>query len=710
METIKLWFIGGLRYIIFYLDDVIYGFIIKLYNIFRWICGARVMDSTIINELATRVGFILGLIMFFYISFDFIQILIDPDKLNDKEKGPLNIIKKFLIVIVLLGTSRFIFDLMYRFQTIVLSDDNGKGSIIEKLVLPYAVNTSSFGNAIAFNFMKEFYKVTPIVQYEINDEGTAVNILNSSIDDEKMDNFKPSECALYTELLYTSIAEDGDFSIGYECVRESFKTTREYSWMETHLAGKTNSADSYEWFVDLSFWSLPIGIFMIWILIVYCVSVGMRVVQLAILQIIAPAAIICYLSPNKENTFTKWLKLYFSTYIDVFIRIAIIDFGVLICGLILEQSSLVSDGSVTLTSGMYFWAKVFMIMAVLSIVKKMPELLKKLLPDKLQSGLDFGFGTKERPGMGLLAGTALGTTIGLVGGVTNGEGFWGKVGGAVTGAVGGLGRGAINANKGQNLRESLANARKAQVSHNAEVKAVRNAGGTWIGHLANTAATNLGLPSSAAVYEGQIKGIEREIENTKEQVAPQRRKSTVHKRVQELKGQMEERAVDKLLNGDLSGKNATLRAEASRVRQAKAHYESLVHSGAPKADIDAAQTAYNATLEDAKHKYISTVFDDALHGNGKQDAKMANMFRDLQNLGSTDTDGALAGMAHSLSGVVDWKTLDDFEIESTGRNNDINREIAANDAQVAKLEGQIATIKQSTGYRRAEAEKPKNGN
>ena len=112
-SSIWIWAVGLFRSLIYFLDSIVYGFIIDLYNIFRWICGARIVDNSILNELATRVGFILGLVMFFYISFDFIQILLDPDKLTDKDKGPLNIIKKFLIVIVLLGTSRYIFDLKY---------------------------------------------------------------------------------------------------------------------------------------------------------------------------------------------------------------------------------------------------------------------------------------------------------------------------------------------------------------------------------------------------------------------------------------------------------------------------------------------------------------------------------------------------------------------------------------------------------------------
>ena len=53
-------------------------------------------------------------------------------------------------------------------------------------------------------------------------------------------------------------------------------------------------------------------------------------VQIAFLQIVSPMAIVSYLSPKKDNMFTKWLNIYGSTYIDVFVRVAIINFACLI--------------------------------------------------------------------------------------------------------------------------------------------------------------------------------------------------------------------------------------------------------------------------------------------------------------------------------------------------------------------------------------------
>ena len=413
---IKTAALGVFRNIIYTLDELIYKLIIDLYDVFRWMCGARIIENDIFNELSVRIGFILGLIMFFYISFDIIQIILDPDKLNDKDKGPLNIIKKFLIVIVLLGTSRYIFDLMFNFQNILLASDDDKGSVIEKLLLPYEIKSKSFGRAISANFMAQFYQITDDVQ----DGDTLTNL----------DDYDYETCYDFAAQLPSVVATTASFDLGYECLNARYKKSE-----------GENGKNPTKFYIDFNYLSLPVGIFVAWMLFIYCVSVGIRVIQLAILQIISPAAIICYLSPSQENTFTKWLKLYFSTYIDVFIRVAIIDFVVLLSGLILDQANssafwTSAPGAVPL-GWTKFWIKVFMIMALLSFAKKAPDLIKQLLPANLSSGIGFGIDAKDYAGIGMV-GRAAGTAAGIA------------VGGGVNAIAGGVDRAIMAKKLGKN--------------------------------------------------------------------------------------------------------------------------------------------------------------------------------------------------------------------------------------------------------------------
>ena len=67
-----------------------------------------------LKEISNRMGIVLGIVMFFYIIFSLIQMLINPDKVNDKEKGAINIVKKVIIVIVLLAVHTSCFEILFQ--------------------------------------------------------------------------------------------------------------------------------------------------------------------------------------------------------------------------------------------------------------------------------------------------------------------------------------------------------------------------------------------------------------------------------------------------------------------------------------------------------------------------------------------------------------------------------------------------------------------
>ena len=52
-----------------------------------------------------------------------IKMVLDPDKINDKEMGAASLIKKLVIVIVMLGTSGFVFDALYTVQKLVIENN-----------------------------------------------------------------------------------------------------------------------------------------------------------------------------------------------------------------------------------------------------------------------------------------------------------------------------------------------------------------------------------------------------------------------------------------------------------------------------------------------------------------------------------------------------------------------------------------------------------
>lgn len=345
--------VGALRELIYNLSAFVYQIIIYLYKIFEKLCSARILDSEILDSMASRVGVILGIIMLFMTMFSVVQLVLEPEKLTDKEKGVGNIVKKILIVIVMLGMSSSVFSLMYGVQKTII-----KSGIINKFLLPYELTEDAeenFGGLLASNLFTAFfdlherYKVDGI---DGNEEGiqTCVNSLRGEI------------------IAY------GTFSQGLTCINNK------------------DSNDNY--YVDFNWILLPIvGAFAVYFIFSYCLSVGMRTFQLTVLEVISPMAIVSYLSPKKDTMFQKWWKIYFSTYVDVFIRIAIINVSVFLIGVIFDANMSgtfwESVGGKTTEWYTNTLLTVFIIISLLMFAKKAPDLLKELFPGA-PSKLGFG--------------------------------------------------------------------------------------------------------------------------------------------------------------------------------------------------------------------------------------------------------------------------------------------------------------------------------
>ena len=366
--------IGGvirqaIRPLVYNINELIYSMMMNLYQLFEYLCNARLLDSDVLSGIASRAGVTLGIVMLFRVMFNFIQLVLDPDKSNDKEIGSTAIIKKCLLVIIMLGVSSYFFDALLYVQRLVINE-----KIIYKLVLPekQTIETANFGGVLAARTFGAFY--------------TTNEALVASDSDIAL------QCIDLRNLLLMDIAETGDFSAGSECL-----LAYDQANIKLNPEDENSTTVDFEAFVMDYNWLLQtiVGIMLVYILVNYAIKVGVRVIQLTVLQIISPMAIVSYLSPKKDNMFSKWWKIYFATYIDAFIRMAIIYFIIYICSLILDtwengaSTFFESVGSPTdyYTRGVF---AVTMILALLLFAKKAPDLIKELMPasaSKLGLGL-----------------------------------------------------------------------------------------------------------------------------------------------------------------------------------------------------------------------------------------------------------------------------------------------------------------------------------
>lgn len=386
------------RYIFFQIDKAIYELTIALYDIFFRLCNGKILSNSQISSLFGRISVILGMVMLFRVLFSFVQYLVDPDGGNNG-KSMTNVIKRAVLVVVMLGVSTWVFNLLTTVQTAVI-----QSNAISKILLPYDVDSASFGTTVSGTTFLTFFTIG-----DVSDDiwGGADTCDNN-----------------YYIKAKNKILTKGKYDMMSECVNEYAKVTFEGEDKE-----RTTFVVDYNFLL-----ATAIGIFLAYFIFSYTISVGVRMIQIAVLQILSPVAIIGYLSPKDENMFTKWSKVYISTYIDVFLRIIIINFAICVIGIIMEQGDSTFWKSIGSPKGILLpsYIKIIMMLAILQFAKKAPELLSKILPTG-DSGIGFGL---ERPGTTL-------APLGVVGGAVAGG-----VGGAV---VGGLGR--FNAQRKLNKNE-----------------------------------------------------------------------------------------------------------------------------------------------------------------------------------------------------------------------------------------------------------------
>lgn len=409
----------SLRSLFYWITSYIYELVALLYRLFENFCNARVLNDKLLGILSQRVGLVLGVVMLFYVILSFVKMLIDPDTITDNNKGAVGIIKRVIIVIVMLGVGPFVFKTLYFVQGTIVSNH-----VISRLFIPEAVDTVHFGNAFSAELFTSFYSVD---RKFLTEEGSSTVVSSSeeaSPDESSLEgNPYIVGCVAEYGLLKRRIYEDLDFNLGNNCLNVNVAVES-----ISHADGTVEEYEGEEFYV-MKFniiLSLGVGVFAAYMLFSYCISVGVRMISLAFLEIISPMAFVSYLAPKEDTFFKRWLKLYGSLYLDAFIRIAIINFVTFLIAAILGVNNEYSSefyntvGAVGVSDNLAILVKVFLVISLLTFAKKAPNIMKELFPNAASKlGLG-GWHFKDALGLSAVPSVA-GMGVGMaVGSVANG--------------------------------------------------------------------------------------------------------------------------------------------------------------------------------------------------------------------------------------------------------------------------------------------------
>lgn len=358
--------------------NAIYSLISILFDVFYNLANIRILNAGYevngiwhdapITVIYKRVTLLLGIIMVFYVTFQFIKYVLEPDTFSDKEKGGEKLVFKLIIVVVLMGTVPTIFDKAYDVQRLILNSH-----LIDKVLIGNAnSNVESFGRNLSANVFSLFY-------YQ------DVSVSEGLICEDNL------TCQEIVKMNLGGITRAGSMPV-----------------ITTGLGKKVNDG-RYAIHFDTWF-AMGVGLFLCYILVLYVIDIGVRVAQLTYLQIIAPIPIIAYLSPKKDGMFQKWAKQCAITFLDLFIRLFIICFMLLVISNI-SISSIGESINANVDETTKTWVYIALILGLLLFAQKAPKLIQELFPNM---GAAMGnFGLKPGDRMPALAAKAAGIGLGI---------------------------------------------------------------------------------------------------------------------------------------------------------------------------------------------------------------------------------------------------------------------------------------------------------
>lgn len=357
--------------------NAIYSLISILFDVFYSLAKLRIFSPIDVNGMPQvtpitviykRITLLLGIIMVFYVTFQFIKYILEPDTFSDKEKGGEKLVFKLIIVVVLMGTVPKIFDKVYYIQDLILDSH-----LIDKVLIGNKnSNMGSFGRNMSANVFSLFYYLDVSVSEELicEDELTCQEIVKTNLG--------------------------------------GLTRTGSMPFITTGL-GKKVSEGRYAIHFDTWF-AMGVGLFLCYILVLYVIDVGVRVAQLTYLQIIAPIPIIAYLSPKKDGMFQKWVKQCAVTFLDLFIRLFIIYFILLVISNI-DMKTIAESIDASVDETTKTWVYIALILGLLLFAQKAPKLIQELFPNM---GAAMGnFGLKPGDRMPALAAKAAGIGLGM---------------------------------------------------------------------------------------------------------------------------------------------------------------------------------------------------------------------------------------------------------------------------------------------------------
>ena len=678
--------LGLLRQFFIWIDTLVYSLSTFAYSIFYEVSSSSLLSSLNLAAASQRLYTLLGIFMLFRLAFSFIKFIINPEGM---EKGTSKLLSNLAVSLALIVSVPWIFNRAFALQTYIM-DSNVIGNLIlginsekfnpndsdtnDSKNFLGMFNASSYGQQVAFLTFSAFYHPDASIP-ALSDCGNLLyyysdnlKIDGNLLDEETGVDGKPLSKEDIKIAKCVNALNNADYVIVDNAAAEIgtlfYIASQRYSIGVLTNPAVFRSYVGSQYVVDYTaLVSAAAGIFLGLLFLNFSFDVAVRNVKLCFLQIIAPIPIILNIEPGDakgdKKSLNWWTKECLKTYVDLFIRVATVYFGVFLINVLFGNGNSTVAGS-TNTSN---WFKVFMILGILLFVKQIPELIGKAFGIDVKG--QFSLNPLKRLRENKLTGGILGAGVGLFAGA--------GLGGMIRGARAGAGGKKI----AENMREQSEMRNKIAESNRLSTKFQANEGD----NLLTRAFKRVGR----STYGSVNRGVERVNRTLGTHIGSDNfpTSANIANRLRDIDEGITGRGI-KQVNEDIDTQNARKRATEEKISGDK---RKIV-------DLSKAADSYKA-LEDRAQEQIRL-------GKGAAGAAYVKMMGQLEsektrvitadsNLTSqlADAKAALADTSKKYSADV----RDALSRTVTRLNSEIDADIAAKEKQrgenVARLSSEL---------------------
>ena len=359
--------LGSIYSLLITLVGAIYNLVATVFELFSMLSKVTTIDKNVYGNIIENFYLLIGVVMLFIIAFYLLKAMINPDDNKETSSGG-KIVKNFITSVIILLILPTIFNFAFSFQFAI-------------------VDYNTIGRMFGYN----------------NSADTMASAGNSMANSVFTAFFTPSREQCPT----------GDFD---ECAKDITSGEDKLSTVISNV-NKTGYFTSYSKFgdnvakneIDFNFLiALIAGLYLVYVIFSFCLDLGVRLVKLVFYQIIAPIPVFLRVVPEGKlsNTFNDWVKITITCYLEVFIRLFIIFFGVYLISAFTSNEGLGSFLNVG-SGFLGLMAKVIIILGVITFIKQAPKLIGDIFGFD-SSNMKLGLREKLAAGGLFAAGAAVG--------------------------------------------------------------------------------------------------------------------------------------------------------------------------------------------------------------------------------------------------------------------------------------------------------------